>query len=282
MTADAKFINLSAWSLERIAAESTALFEACGGRPPQGFDLAAFDSRYRADHLALTSSFAAVASDGQLHGVVLAARRGRRTHISALAVAPAQQRRGVGQALVSLVLSAARERGDSSVITEVVVTNTPAVQLFEGLGFVPGRRLRGYVLSPEGPGRPNDSPIDEIDIERSAAAVAMWGDPNLPWYLHAATAFGCVAPASAFAISDSACCIVSMRAGTLVLRAVVVPPDKRRHGHASRLLDAVISANSPAAVMVPPQLHDGTGSAWLRAYGFRPLAEEQSEFGLTL
>src|SRR5215210_174237 len=81
-------------------------------------------------------------------GVVLVARRGWTSRIAAMAVAPEARGKGLGKRIMQGVIDEAAERGDRSVLLEVFEHNTPAVNLYEGLGFKPLRRLVGYHHDP--------------------------------------------------------------------------------------------------------------------------------------
>lgn len=59
----------------------------------------------------------------------------RHAHIFLLYVAPAHRRQGIALALLQRVEMAARARGDRQIALQVFESNTPAVQLYEKLGF---------------------------------------------------------------------------------------------------------------------------------------------------
>src|SRR5215207_5370430 len=82
--------------------------------------------------------------------VVLVARRGWTSRIAAMAVAPEARGRGLGKLIMQDALDETVERGDRSVLLEVFEHNTPAVKLYESLGFRPARRLVGYHHDPGG------------------------------------------------------------------------------------------------------------------------------------
>lgn len=62
-----------------------------------------------------------------------------------LAVSPSYRRQGIGQALIKELVEHLRQRGIIALLLEVRVSNTPAIALYEKLGFVQaGRRPRYY------------------------------------------------------------------------------------------------------------------------------------------
>jgi ribosomal-protein-alanine N-acetyltransferase len=64
--------------------------------------------------------------------------------VMTVAVAPQEQGRGHGHALVHALLSAAEERGVDEVILEVHAGNVPAIALYRGHGFRLLSRRRDY------------------------------------------------------------------------------------------------------------------------------------------
>ena len=66
-----------------------------------------------------------------------------------LAVDPAEQRRGIGQALLDQFIDAAREQGAHKLHLEVRDGNS-AMGLYLSAGFVPAGRRRNYYHGPEG------------------------------------------------------------------------------------------------------------------------------------
>jgi len=66
--------------------------------------------------------------------------------IQALAVAPAQQRRGVGRDLLAAAIEAATERGARRLTLRVLATNAAARRLYSSMGFEVEGVLRGEFL----------------------------------------------------------------------------------------------------------------------------------------
>lgn len=65
-----------------------------------------------------------------------------------LAVLPSFRRQGVGKKLVLELIRTLSLNGVSSLTLEVRVSNTPAVELYQGLGFVQVGRRPNYYSSP--------------------------------------------------------------------------------------------------------------------------------------
>lgn len=70
-----------------------------------------------------------------------------RGYIAMLAVHNSMRKRGLGRQLVKLAVCAMRDGGCDEAVLETEVTNTGAMRLYEGLGFVRDKRLHRYYLN---------------------------------------------------------------------------------------------------------------------------------------
>jgi len=103
----------------------------------------AFDSFWRFDREGLadarratpTSRFRVV-DDGGVVGYAITGRAGTQGYLQRLAVDPDHHHLGIGTALVLDALWWAKRRGVSSMLVNTQETNTPALSLYERLGFV--------------------------------------------------------------------------------------------------------------------------------------------------
>lgn len=89
-------------------------------------------------------AFAFAAPAGEPQGFVLGWTIGAEAEIHFIGVAPAARRAGIGRALLAAACAAAREDGALQLILEVAEDNAPARALYEGAGFVPIGRRKGY------------------------------------------------------------------------------------------------------------------------------------------
>ena len=71
------------------------------------------------------------------------------TDMMNLAVSPEYRRMGIGEALVNALVPRLAERGSHSLMLEVRVSNKPAIQLYEKLGFVQVGRRPNYYRNPK-------------------------------------------------------------------------------------------------------------------------------------
>jgi ribosomal-protein-alanine N-acetyltransferase len=70
-------------------------------------------------------------------------------HINTLAVAPEFRRRGFGTALLQAVMAEAENEGAVKATLEVRASNTPALALYQRLGFRISARRPSYYTNPE-------------------------------------------------------------------------------------------------------------------------------------
>ncbi|PSO55460.1 MAG: ribosomal-protein-alanine N-acetyltransferase [Actinobacteria bacterium QS_5_72_10] len=86
---------------------------------------------------------------GKVVGFAGMQARPEATHVTNIAVAPAQQRRGVGGALLAWLLATAAELGHEAVTLEVRAGNAPARRLYARAGFQEVGMRPGYYRQPE-------------------------------------------------------------------------------------------------------------------------------------
>ena len=70
-------------------------------------------------------------------------------HITLVAVAPDQRRRGLGRRVLQELMAAARERGASRATLEVAAGNGPGIALYGALGFRTAGIRHGYYRNGE-------------------------------------------------------------------------------------------------------------------------------------
>jgi [ribosomal protein S18]-alanine N-acetyltransferase len=139
---------MNASDLDRVLAIATASPEAPHWTPnayaaylPSGVSPPVFRMALVAesDHQIQAFAAATLLLDGQQN----------HCQLDSIAVHPAARRRGLAQALGRAILTWARENGARHLSLEVRAGNTPAIALYQRLGFVSeGRRLR-YYADPE-------------------------------------------------------------------------------------------------------------------------------------
>ena len=91
-----------------------------------------------------------VAMDGdKLTGYVGAQTCGDETDMMNVAVDPNYRRCGIARQLIEALILQLRERGSCSLTLEVRVSNTPAVKLYESMGFAQVGLRKNYYRNPK-------------------------------------------------------------------------------------------------------------------------------------
>ena len=183
--------------------------------------------------------------DGTPAGVVLMARRGWTSRVAAMAVVPEFRRQRAGRALMEHVLAGARQRGERAMVLEVLTSNTPAVRLYESLGFAKVRRLTSYA-GPAPSGLTPVAELAEVDLRAVAAALIRGEETNWPWQLSGETIAMLTPPHVAYQLDGAWVALVNAAGPSVTIRALAVDGPDRRTERAVRLLHAVM-ARHPAA-----------------------------------
>lgn len=103
-----------------------------------------------------------VEEDEAVLGFILCRAMAGEAEILTLAVDPAARRRGLGRALVEAATGAARMAGAESLFLEVAHDNTPALALYEAVGFAHAGLRRGYYDL--GGGNTADAVVMRLDL----------------------------------------------------------------------------------------------------------------------
>src|SRR5918998_5190341 len=125
----------------RVADALTRSFE--GYVMPVNVSARGYEHRFRPENVDPFASYVYLRQTRPV-AVVLVARRGWTSRVAAMAVAPEARGRGIGRRIMRGAIRENTARGDRSMLLEVFEHNTPAVNLYTGLGFKSTRRLVGY------------------------------------------------------------------------------------------------------------------------------------------
>jgi ribosomal-protein-alanine N-acetyltransferase len=109
----------------------------------QAFD-GAWDAEAFCDLMDAVGVFGLLAGSPPAAGVILCRVAAGEMEVLTIGVAPTARQRGVGKALMTAALGAARQAGAEAVFLEVAVDNAAAVALYAGLGFRRAGLRRGY------------------------------------------------------------------------------------------------------------------------------------------
>jgi ribosomal protein S18 acetylase RimI-like enzyme len=215
--------------------------------------------------------------------VLLVARRGWTSRIAAMAVAPEVRGRGLGKQIMRGAITDAVSRGDRSVLLEVFEHNTPAVNLYTGLGFSPLRRLVGYDRRPDAAAPEASDTLSELDPLDFARVAAREGEPGLPWMLAAETLSGMVSPARAYHLDHHAYVLIGdPEAEVMTLTALVVPRADRRKGWGTRLMRALYAAFAGRRWTIPATVPEDLAPSFFTRCGWELQDTNQLEMVLDL
>ena len=271
---------VAACTTAQVADALTKSFE--GYVVPVNVSSEAYERRFRPENVDPFASYVYFRETRPV-AVVLVARRGWTSRIAAMAVAPVARGKGLGKHIMQGVIDEAVERGDQSVLLEVFEHNTPAVNLYEGLGFEPLRRLVGYRHDPGGEVPEAAHTLSELDPLAFARVVASEGEPDLPWMLAAETLSGAVSPARAFHLDHRAYVLIGEPGARVVsLTALVVPRASRRHGWGTRLLQALLATHPDRAWAIPQIVPAELAPEFFARCGWEQMDTNQLEMVLDL
>jgi GNAT superfamily N-acetyltransferase len=241
-----------------------------------------YEHRFRPEHLDPFASYVHF-REASPAAVVLVARRGWSSRVAAMAVAPEARGKGLGKLIMQNAIDEAVQRGDRSVLLEVFEHNTPAVKLYEGLGFKPVRRLVGYQHDPGGASPEAADNLTELDPLDFARVAAREGEPGLPWMLAAETLSGAVSPARAFHLEHRAYALIGDPAASVIsLAAFVVPRAHRRSGWGARLMQALFARYPDEAWSIPQIVPEELAPAFFKRCGWDLMDTNQLEMVLDL
>jgi ribosomal protein S18 acetylase RimI-like enzyme len=262
------------------AAALTRSFE--GYIVPLQFTAQAFERRFRGEHVDPFAS-KVYSRDGAVAGVILISRRGWTSRVSAMGLAPEARGQGLGRWVMEEAIREARERGEHSMLLEVIEQNERAVRLYAGLGFRALRRLVGYrrPAAEAGPEAPDT--LTEIDPRELARVAVREGEPDLPWMISPETLAAAASPARAWRLGEHACALVgNPDADPVPLAALIVPREHRRQGWGSRLVRALTAALPGRAWVVSPVVPEDLAPAFFTRLGWERYALSQLEMRLDL
>lgn len=243
--------------------------------------LARFIARSNAD-LELSQ---VIARDGQPVGFACVARQGWTSRLASFGVVPEAAGAGVGKAAMLQLIDQAKRRGDHVYELEVIEQNPRAVRLYEGVGFQRVRRLVGYeAKSPQPDARAQRaaSAVQSIDICDAAKVFFQYGAPDLPWQVSGAALVRQSPPSVAYALDHAYAVISDPAAEVVSLRGLIVPPDLRRQGRATRLMGAIFARHPGKTWSLPAIMPEEIGGELLAKLGFERTALTQWHMRLGL
>ena len=215
-----EFPSMADYGLARAAEVLARGFEDYFVRIP--FTLGTFLNAARTDSVDFSASRIFV-RDGAAVGGALIARRGWTTRLAGMAITPEARRTGVGRAAVQQLLAEAKDRGDRTMVLEVIEQNTAAVELYRAGGFQTIRRLIGFAGPP-----PSNAVVPagltEVDLGEVATAVTRYGLPNLPWQLSGETLSQLTPPNVAYRLDHTWIALTDPAQAIVTIRGLIAQP----------------------------------------------------------
>ena len=250
---------------------------------PVDVDERAYEQRFRAESLDPFVSHVYSLEERPV-GVLLVARRGWTSRIAGMGVAPEARRKGLGLRMMREAIEDAKVRGDRCVVLEVFEQNSPAVELYAGLGFRKRRRLVGYekerTKTARGKAQAAPSELDSLEVAR---VVACEGEPDLPWMLAAETLSAATPPIRAYHLDRRAYAVITdPRAETIVPVSLIVPRVQRRKGWGTRLLRSLEGAFPDRDWSIPAIVPEDLAPAFFEGRGWTEHPLSQLEMRLDL
>jgi ribosomal protein S18 acetylase RimI-like enzyme len=253
-------------STDFTSAQLAELFTAAyeGYFVPFNIDQAAFENMVEAFDLDLGGSLVALDGDTPV-GLANLGLRGERTWLGGVGVVPSHRRGGIGEQLTRALMDSARERGATAMLLEVITENTPAIALYEKLGFEHVRELELLSL-PEAAG---GGGAEEVPLDVAQALVAARREEPEPWQREDQTVAHLVgrdpAPqalvsgdaAAIYRMSGPAASLIQAAGGDTGLRGIIT---------ALRALGPVSAVNYPAGGAVSTVLREAGAEVPWRQY----------------
>ena len=134
-------------------------------------------------------------------------------------------------------------------VLEVLEENTAAFRLYAAVGFRPLRRLVSYTGFQTSEGKTDA--LEEVDLGEVAQRVSAYGLEHLPWQLSGESLAQLGPPNRGYRMHDAYMAISNPERSRIALRSVVVEPQARGQGQASRLLGAVMECHGVKEWEVP-------------------------------
>jgi GNAT superfamily N-acetyltransferase len=143
--------------------------------------------------------------------------RGPRAWIGGMGVKLEARGRGYGVEIMRALIGNARTAGARDVDLEVLVGNTPAIRVYEGLGFRTTRRLVVWLVDPAAAPAPSpeESGISPLDVGAALDMIDDWLTEPPPWQRARATLAHLPEPPAALGLMQG-----GAPAAAIVFRAV--------------------------------------------------------------
>lgn len=228
----------------------------------------------------LAASYMICADDAPI-GAVLVGRRGRCSRVAAMSILPDYRGTGAGSYIMEQLIRDARQRGDQSVVLEVIEQNEPALHLYQKFGFNKVRRLVGYAkeAAPVARTQPLLEELEEVEMAELGTAVLCHGLTDLPWQISGETLCNFSLPQRAYKLKSAYLALSDLEQSQILIQSLLVLPDARKMGQAKELLESAMTQFPNKKWKVPAICPEEVGG-FFEKMGF--IQEEISQFQMRL
>ncbi len=247
---------------------------------PIQFSNSMFWNMIHKDGIDLSASCVLLADDTPCGIALIAPRVEQQTsRLAAMGIARETRGRGAGSWFMQELIAKARKREEREMVLEVIEQNEPAVKLYRRHGFESVRRLVGYTCRSGDVEEKDKDELHRIDLRETAALIAQYGLPDLPWQLSGESLNRSDPPPHAYHLGRAYIVISSPEAQKVVIWSLLVEPAARRNGLGTRILRRVVENWTGKTWHVPALCPEEFGKVFERA-GFEK--EELSQWQMRL
>ncbi len=186
---------------------------------------------------------------GEVAGMLLVCRRGKRMRIGAMGVAKPHRSTGVGGQLIAKALAAAKERGDETAVLEAIEHNTRAIAFYERHGFKTRFRLISGQISLTAGEAADD--LVEIAIDELAVRVLDRCDGASSWVVSGGEVAQLALPALAYDSEGLGVAVHPLGDDSLLCRGIALS-DKDNERKLGNLLAGLGKLHPGRHFKVPP------------------------------
>lgn len=218
---------------------------------------------------------------GRPAGILLIARRGDFSRISALGIGPTLRGKGLGRHVMREAIDAARKRGEKRLLLEVIDSNTRAADLYRSLGFETLRRLVGFERAPSQP-TPETAPAEACDLEAVVGMLSAFSDPALTWQADPRCFRNAEPTLKGFCIEGKAAVLVDDSRPDVRINGLAVNPAFRRRGYGRKLVEGLTATYPGRKLFFIEIVPEGLLDPFLSRLGWQTSSLTQSEMALHL
>lgn len=218
-------------------------------------------------------------------GILLVARRGNRSRISALGIGPAIRGKGFGRQVMAQAIEAAQKRGDREIVLEVIDSNPRARDLYLSLGFETTRQLVGFSRSRMRPAperRNGAAAVVACDPAEAAEMLSRFSAPGLTWQTDPICFQHAAPPMKGFVVDGRAAAMLDDSTAEIRVHGLAVDPAFRRLGFGCALADGLALIYPGRRLYIVENVPQGLLDPFMRKIGWRRSNLTQSEMALKL